>query len=130
MDCRLRSMRRPAVNEPGHAHELTFCCFRRYAFLQSERTCQRLAESLEEARRKMGFALWAYVFMPEHVHVLIHPHCLGYDIGIILKQIKEPIGLRPEDWKWSSASWCAGKNSLKPDPIDFGGTALLADGRG
>ncbi len=66
MEWRLRSMRRPAVNEPGHAHELTFCCFHRYPFLKSERACRWLAESLEEARQKLDFALWAYVFMPEH----------------------------------------------------------------
>jgi hypothetical protein len=27
-----RRMRRPALNEPGHAHELTFTCFRGYPF--------------------------------------------------------------------------------------------------
>ena len=38
MDWRLRSMRRPTVNEPGHAHALTFSCFHRFPFLQAERT--------------------------------------------------------------------------------------------
>ena len=33
MDWRLRSMRRPTVNEPGHAHALTFSCFHRFPFL-------------------------------------------------------------------------------------------------
>jgi putative transposase len=28
---------------------------------------------LEEARRKYRFELWAYVIMPEHVHLLIYP---------------------------------------------------------
>src|SRR6266403_851024 len=50
MDWRLRSMRRPTVNEPGHAHELTFCCFRRFAFLKAERVCEWLAEAINEAR--------------------------------------------------------------------------------
>jgi len=27
----------------------------------------------------------------------------------------------PDDWKWSSAGWHEGKNSLRPDVIDFGG---------
>jgi putative transposase len=99
-------MRRPAFNEPGHAHELTFCCFRRYPFLKGERACKWLAESLDEARRKLEFAIWAYVFMPEHVHVLIHPRLPQYDIRLILKQIKEPVGrkavkhLRDHDAKW------------------------------
>ena len=28
---------------------------------------------------------------------------------------------RTEDWKWSSAGWVEGKNSLRPDPVDVGG---------
>ena len=38
MDWRLRSMRRPAVNEPGLAHALTLSCCHRFPFLQAERT--------------------------------------------------------------------------------------------
>jgi hypothetical protein len=28
---------------------------------------------------------------------------------------------KPEDWIWSSASWMEGKNSLRRDPVEFGG---------
>jgi putative transposase len=186
-------MRRPALNEPGHAHELTFCCFRRYPSLQAERTCAWLAEAIEEARHKGDFALWAYAFMPEHVHLLIYPRQPDYDIRIMLQKIKEPVGrkaiqylrdhapqwlprisvrrgdrmerrfwqtgggfdrnvLEPravlamieyihgnpvrrklvnlaEEWKWSSAGWIEGKNSLKPDPIDLGGSCLCLGGQ-
>ena len=31
---------------------------------------------------------------------------------------------RAEDWKWSSAGWYEGKNSLRPDPVDLGGSSL------
>ena len=37
---------------------------------------------------------------------------------------------RPEDWKWSSAGWHEGKNSLKPDPIEFGGLTGFFGGDG
>ena len=30
----------------------------------------------------------------------------------------------PEDWKWSSAGWLEGKNSLRPDPVEFGGPVV------
>ena len=30
-------------NEPGHAHELTFRCYRRFPFFKAERTCPWLA---------------------------------------------------------------------------------------
>jgi REP-associated tyrosine transposase len=194
MDWRVRSMRRPPVNEPGLAHELTFSCFRGFAFLQAERTCQWLAEAIEATRKERDFALWAYVFMSEHVHLLIYPRRATYDISATLQEIKEPVGRmavaylrshaphllpritlkrgkrlerrfwqagggydrnaaepkaalamieyihhnpvrrglvsRPEQWKWSSAGWHEGKNSLRPDAMDFGGSCLFLDGEG
>jgi hypothetical protein len=50
MHRRHRQMRRPAVNEPGHGHELTFSFFRRFAFLRAEATCQWLTEEVNETR--------------------------------------------------------------------------------
>jgi putative transposase len=187
-------MRRPAANEPGHAHELTFSCFRGFSFLRAERTCQWLADAIDDARRAHDFALWAYVFMPEHVHVLLWPKQAEYDIAAILKAIKRPVGVQaikhlrehspgwlpritvkkgakverrfwqpgggfdrnvtdprlillmieyihanpvrrqlvqsPEDWKWSSAGWVEGKNSLRPDVVDFGGLTGYSAGEG
>ena len=63
---------RQRYDEPGHAHELT-CCYHRYQFLAAERTCQWLADAMNEARRAQPFWLWAYVFMPEHIHLIIYP---------------------------------------------------------
>lgn len=94
MDYRTRQSRRRRYNEPGHAHELTFTCYQRFKFLQSERTCQWLADELNEARVEHEFRLWAYVFMPEHAHLTIYPSRPVYDIAVILKAIKEPVGRR------------------------------------
>ncbi len=194
MHWRDRLMRRPAANEPGHAPELTFSCFRRYAFLRAERTCQWLADAIDDARRQFDFSLWAYVFMPEHVHLLVCPKQPDYDIGAILKAIKQPVGVKAikhlrehapawlprisvrrgkkterrfwqagggfdrnvteariilammeyihgnpvrrelvekaENWKWSSAGWIEGENSLRPDPVELGGMTALFGGAG
>ena len=46
MHWKKRFMRRPAMDEPGHVHELTFTCFHSYAFLRSERTCARTHSTL------------------------------------------------------------------------------------
>src|SRR5262245_19697325 len=92
MDWHQRSMRRPVINEPGQAHELTFCCYKRYPFLKVERTCEWLSQAVNKARGELNCALWSYVFMPEHVHLLIHPKQPDYDISTILKKIKEPVG--------------------------------------
>jgi REP element-mobilizing transposase RayT len=82
---------RRSYNEPGHAHELTFTCFHRYRFLATERTCGWLAEAIEEARVDKDFALWAFVFMPEHAHLIVWPRQVVYEISDILKAIKIPL---------------------------------------
>ncbi len=80
------------INEPRQAHELTFSCYRRFPFLKAERTCQWLADALEQARRDLDFSVWAYVFMPDHAHVIIYPRQEDYDIAGIRKSIKGPVG--------------------------------------
>ncbi len=78
-------------NFPGHAHELTFSCYRNRAFLSSDRTCQYLADSIVQARQKHDFDLWAYVFMPDHAHLLICPRNPDYSISQILLSIKQSV---------------------------------------
>ena len=59
------------------------------------------------------------------------------DPAVILKMIDyihgNPVrrGLvsRVEDWRWSSAGWLDGKNSLRPDPVELGGHTLFVGGR-
>jgi putative transposase len=58
-------------NIEGHAHFLTFSCYRRLPLLTNDRWRQWLAESTRAACQKHVCALWAYVFMPEHVHLLL-----------------------------------------------------------
>jgi putative transposase len=85
-------------NEPGHAHELTFSCYQRFPFLGRDRTCQWLRDSLEEARRTLDFDLWAWVFMPDHVHLIVHPRQPVYDIALIRRRIKEPVAQQAIAW--------------------------------
>jgi putative transposase len=94
MDWRARNGRRKVFNTPGHAHELTFSCYQRFPFLKAQRTCLWLASAIEEARQKYDFALWAYVFMPEHAHVILFPRRQEYDIGKIAGAIKLPVARR------------------------------------
>ncbi len=83
---------RRSCNEPGHAHELTFTCYRRFRFLSAERACRWLGDAIHEARRTLDFAFWAFVFMPEHAHLIVCPQRPGYEMATILKAIKEPVG--------------------------------------
>ncbi|WP_237229288.1 REP-associated tyrosine transposase [Rubinisphaera sp. JC750] len=82
---------RRSFHEAGHAHELTFSCYRRFPFLKADRVCEWLAESIHNARTIHSFRLWAYVFMPDHVHLLIYPDTAEVDIGRVLKLIKAPV---------------------------------------
>jgi putative transposase len=85
-----RKLRR-AWNEPGDAHELTFSCYRRWPLLSSDRSRQWFLGALDRARRRWDFELWAYVIMPEHIHVLIWPRAPEYQMESILKAIKKPV---------------------------------------
>jgi hypothetical protein len=48
---------------PGDARELTFSCYRRYQFLNRDRTRQWFIDALAAARQDLPFDLWAYVII-------------------------------------------------------------------
>jgi putative transposase len=78
-------------NTPGDAHALTFSCFKNRPFLHRDRSRRWLLDALAKARDKHGFELWAYVVMPEHVHLLIYPLRDVYSISGILLDMKRPV---------------------------------------
>ena len=80
------------IDELGHAHELTFSWVDRLDLLMADYARAWLAQSIDRARELHGFHLWAYVFMPNHVHLLIFPHRENYSTHKILQSIKQPVG--------------------------------------
>ena len=84
-------------NVAGHAHELTFGCYHNQAFLAAERPCKYLVDSIVASREKYEFDLWAYVFMLNHVHLLICPRTADYSISSILLSIKQPVSRKAID---------------------------------
>ena len=78
-------------NLPNHIHELTFSCHNRLPLLASERTYDYLAQSIIKSCEKFNFAVVAYVFMPTHVHLLVHPNDKIYSISDFLKSVKQPV---------------------------------------
>jgi len=77
-------------NAPGHAHYLTFSCYAGVPLLRSPSACSILADSVAKAREMHSFELWAWVFMPNHVHLLLFPTNPEYSISAILSSIKRP----------------------------------------
>jgi putative transposase len=79
---------------PGHAHELTFSCYRNRAFLRDEEACIFLPGAVNMARAKHSLKVWAYVFMPGHVHLLVYPDKDDYSISKIMLTIKQSVARR------------------------------------
>jgi putative transposase len=84
-------------DDPGHAHYLTFSCFHNQRFLRSERACGWLLDAIRKAKAEVPFDLWAWVFMPEHVHLLLRPRG-EMEVSIILSAIKVPVAKRAAGW--------------------------------
>jgi len=78
-------------NTPGDAHELTFSCYRNLELLGNQRTCNWLLEGLDAARVALDFEVWAYVLMPDHVHVIVWPRRPNSNIADIRHAIKSPV---------------------------------------
>ncbi len=81
-------------HEPGDVHELTFSCYQRLPLLDNDVWKGYLAESLETACRACKFGLIAFVFMPEHVHLLTLPQETKPKIGAFLAAVKRPCSVR------------------------------------
>jgi putative transposase len=81
-------------NVVGHAHALTFTCYRRQPFLARDRMRQWFVDAIDRGRAKHGFDLWAYCLMPEHVHVLLWPTGSSYSFSEVLNSIKQSVAKR------------------------------------
>ena len=81
-------------HEPGDCHELTFSCYRRLPLLTNDESRRMLAVSVDRAIERHEFRLAAFVFMPEHVHLLVYPAGSMADISALLKAIKRPYSYR------------------------------------
>jgi putative transposase len=64
MNAPLHKTRR-SWNQPGHAHFLTYSCYRRLPLLCRQRTRRWALAAMEAAGQQLDLALWAYVIMPE-----------------------------------------------------------------
>jgi putative transposase len=51
-------------------HFITFSCYKRQPFLQTNAAKDTVQQILEQPRKQQGLCIAAYVLMPEHVHLL------------------------------------------------------------
>jgi putative transposase len=93
---------------PARLDSVTFSCYRQYAFLGRDRTREWLCESLNVASKKFGYQLWAYVVMPEHVHLLIYPGDAPAQMSAFLQAVKEPVARKAiRHLKGHGSEWLA-----------------------
>lgn len=56
--------------------------------LTNDRACSWLVDAVAKAQAVHGFDLWAYVLMPEHMHLVVCPRGDNYDISKFLATVK------------------------------------------
>jgi putative transposase len=81
------------LHHTGDAHFLTFSCDGRRPYLTTPSARELLENALERTRRRYGFLIYAYVVMPEHVHLLVTEPEKG-TIADLMKALKLSVALR------------------------------------
>jgi putative transposase len=77
-------------HEPGHLHELTFSCYQRQPLLTNDDWRRRLSRFVDAAGLEASVHLVAFVYMPEHVHLLVYPLRDNSSISLYLGRVKQP----------------------------------------
>ena len=72
----------------GYLHFITFSCYQRHPLLGAPQCRDLFLHILEETRDRYGFAVFGYVVMPEHVHLLLsEPEETNHSVVVqVLKQ--------------------------------------------
>jgi putative transposase len=69
---RSHAQRPEALPEGGSLHFITFSCFHRLALLEAPAAREMVEAVLERTRARHQARVYAYVLMPEHVHLLVN----------------------------------------------------------
>jgi len=95
--CHVKLLHRKKVrhyDDPAHCHELTFSCYKRWPLLTNNLWRGMLSDAIDRANERHGYLLTAFVYMPEHVHLLVYPGPGASNIDRLLKAIKRPYSYR------------------------------------
>ena len=85
-------------DEVGEFHELTFSCFHRLQLLADDRLLEDLSRTIDRATERHSWRLTAFVFMPEHVHLLVYPSRPQARVADLLFAIKRPFSYRAKQY--------------------------------
>jgi putative transposase len=87
-----RTIRR--FERPGGIHELTFSCLDHYPLIERAEMYGELAQVVDRACERHGYELLCFVFMPDHVHLVVRALEGASGIALLLKAIKGPTSYR------------------------------------
>ncbi len=104
------------IHEPGHLHELTFSCYRHLPLLTNDAWCGLLSESVQRAIDRHRYQLVAFVFMPEHVHLLVLPEREASTVSALLNGIKRPYSYRIKQLLMASDSDLVDRLTIRQRP--------------
>lgn len=80
-----KAMRRYEI--PGGVRFITFSCEQRLPLLKKPEIAHIFQDALARARERLRYQLYAWVVMPEHIHLLVRPP-EGVPLGRVLKWVK------------------------------------------
>jgi len=103
-------------DEPGAFHELTFSCYRRMPLLTNNRWRAMLSEAITAALGRQAFRLVAFVYMPDHVHLLVYPVGPAAMVENLLRAIKRPFSFRIKQALEASRSPLLEKLTIRQRP--------------
>jgi len=81
-------------NKPGDVHELTFACYQNLPLLSCDQRKMMLSDCINRATVRHGYKLIAFVYMPDHIHLLVNPARSDSHIEELLYAIKRPFSFR------------------------------------
>ena len=100
----------------GHARELTFSCFQRRAYFAKPYVFKWFFKALSKARKERPIHVWAYVVMPEQVHLLVWPTEPEFKISKLLETVKSSVSKRARNHLLRTKPETIDRESPPPDP--------------
>src|ERR1700691_3078203 len=79
--------------QTGHSHFVTFSCYHRQPLFTADPAKRIFERALERGRHSFGLCVYAYVVMPEHVHLLVSDPERGL-LADALKSLKQGVSRR------------------------------------
>ena len=116
----------------GHDHFVTFSCFHRNPYLDTDHARLAFLRTLETLRRRHRFFVFGYVLMPEHVHLLLSEpevHTLANTIRALKTQTSRQLkGDLPQFWQrryydfnvFTQRKWTEKLRYIRRNPVTRG----------